>query len=473
MAISPQELSLHKLPPQNIDAEQAIIGGILIENDAIDKIVGILDQNGEDFYRDAHRKIYKAMLSLSNQNEPIDLVTLSSTLRSGGILESVGGSSYLAALVESTPTAANIVYYANLVREKSLLRRLINSSTEVITRCYAGGEKIENLLDDAEKIIFEVAQDKTKRSVYHIKDLIKHTFEAIEELSTREGHLTGVTTGFNRLDDLTSGLQPSDLIVIAGRPSMGKTALALNIAQNSAEAGFPVAIFSLEMSKEQLAQRLLASRAKVDLYRIRSGKLKNEDWPKLTTALGILYESPIFIDDTAAQSILEIKAKARRLTKQHNIKLIIVDYLQLVKGRHDADNREQEISDISRSLKAMAKEFNVPVIALAQLSRMPERREEKRPQLADLRESGAIEQDADVVAFVFREVVYTACKCPEEDKANKRCACDRSKIAKDAEIIVAKQRNGPTGPIKLTFLDEYTSFENQAQGHYSASGWVE
>ena len=470
------DLSLYKLPPQNIEAEQSVLGAILIEPDAINKVISILDPGGEDFYRDAHKKIFRLMVSFSNrENDPIDLVTLPSALKDIGILESVGGVSYLTALMESTPTAANVVYYAKIVREKALLRKLIGSSTDVITRCYNGGEKIEDLLDDAEKLIFEVAQDKTKRSFYHIKDLVKATFKTIEDLSGRDSHVTGVPTGFDKLDGLTSGLQPSDLIVIAGRPSMGKTAFCLNIAQNAAESGNPVAIFSLEMSKEQLVQRLLASRAKVDLHRIRSGKLRNEDWSKLTTAVGILHDAPIFIDDTPAQSILEIKAKARRLAKQEGIKLVIVDYLQLMRGRHDADNREQEISDISRSLKAMAKELHVPVIALSQLSRMPERREEKRPQLADLRESGAIEQDADVVAFVYREVLYTPCKCSEETKGTTACSCERSKIAKNAEVLVEKQRNGPTGPVKLTFLAEYTSFENQAPGYYAAPPpeWVE
>ncbi|MBI3397775.1 MAG: replicative DNA helicase [Deltaproteobacteria bacterium] len=474
MSVLVQDLSLHKLPPQNSEAEQSVLGGILIENDAIDKVVGILDQSGEDFYRDAHRKIYKAMLLLSDKNEPIDFVTLLAALKNMGTLESVGGSSYLAALVESTPTAANIVYYAKIVREKALLRRLINSSTEIVSRCYDGGEKIEDLLDDAEKTIFEVAQDKTKRSFYSIKDLVTQTFKAIEELSGRDGHVTGVPTGFDRFDELTSGLQPSDLIVIAGRPSMGKTAFALNIAQNAAETGSPVAIFSLEMSKEQLVQRLLASKAKVDLYRLRSGKLRDEDWSKLIRAVDSLHEAPLFIDDTPAQSVLEIKAKARRLAKQHGIKLIVVDYLQLMKGRHNADNREQEISDISRSLKAMAKELYIPVIALSQLSRMAERREENKPQLADLRESGAIEQDADVVAFVYRKELYLACKCPEGARGTDR-ACEKCKFAKDAAIILAKQRNGPTDIINLTFLKEYTSFENQASGHYAdiANKWVE
>ena len=471
-----QDISLHKLPPQNIEAEQSVLGAVLIENDAIDKLTGVLDPGGEDFYRDAHRKIFKAMRSLKDkENEPIDLVTLPDVLKNMGALESVGGVSYLTALVESTPTAANIVYYAKIVRENALLRKLINSSTEIVTRCYNGREKIDDLVDDAEKIIFEVAQDKTKQSVYPIKALTSHTFKLIENLSKNDSHVTGVPTGFDKFDELTSGLQPSDLIVIAGRPSMGKTAFCLNIAQNTAEAGNPVVIFSLEMSKEQLMQRLLAARAKVDLYRLRSGKLKDEDWNKLTTAIGILHESPIFIDDTPAQSVLEIKAKARRLARQDGIKLVIVDYLQLMRGRHDADNREQEISDISRSLKAMAKELNVPVIALSQLSRMPERREEKRPQLADLRESGAIEQDADVVAFVYREVVYTPCKCPDENKGTTACSCERSKIAKNAEVLIEKQRNGPTGPVKLTFLAEYTSFENQIAGYYAAppTKWVE
>lgn len=474
MAIQIQDISLHKLPPHNIEAEQSVLGGILLENSSMDKVIGILDQNGDDFYRDAHKKIYKAMLSLSNKNEPIDFVTLSSALRNMGILESVGGSSYLGALTESTPTAANITYYAKIVREKAVLRRLINSSTEIVTRCYTSGEKIEDLLDDAEKIIFDVAQDKTKQSFYPIRDLVTKTFKTIEELAGNDGHVTGVPTGFNKFDDLTSGLQPSDLIVIAGRPSMGKTAFALNIAQNAAEAGSPVAIFSLEMSKEQLAQRLLASKAKVDLYRLRNGKLRDEDWSKLIRAVDSLHETPLFIDDTPAQSVLEVKAKSRRLAKQHGIKLIVVDYLQLMRGRHDADNREQEISDISRSLKAMAKELNVPVIALSQLSRMAERREENKPQLADLRESGAIEQDADVVAFVYRKEFYIHCKCPEGSKGS-ACTCEKSKYAKDADIIVAKQRNGPTDTVNLTFLKEYTSFENQASGHYAdiVNKWVE
>lgn len=470
MAIQVQDLSLHKLPPQNIEAEQAILGGILIENDAMNKVVTVLDQDGEDFYRDAHRKIFKAMLTLADkENEPIDLITLSSALKNMGILESIGGTSYLAAIVESTPTAANIVYYAKIVREKALLRRLISAATDVVTRCYDGKEKIETFLDDAERTIFDVAEDKTKKSFYPIKDLIKQTFKTIEDISSQHGHVTGVPTGFDRFDELTSGLQPSDLIIIAGRPSMGKTAFCLNLAQNAAEAGYPTAIFSLEMSKEQLVQRLLASKARVDLHRLRSGKLREEDWARLTRTVDSLYESPIFIDDTPAQSVLEIKAKTRRLTKQHNIKLVIVDYLQLMKGKYDANNREQEISDISRSLKAMAKELNVPVVALSQLSRMAERREENRPQLADLRESGAIEQDADIVAFVYRKVVYTPCKCPE-----KPCSCERSKIEKDAEIIIAKQRNGPTDTIRLTFLTEYTSFENQTTSFAGAgTEWVE
>ncbi|MBI3754844.1 MAG: replicative DNA helicase [Deltaproteobacteria bacterium] len=475
MAIQAQDISLHKLPPQNIEAEQSVLGAILMENDAIDKIAGILDSSGEDFYRDAHRKIFKAIRSLKDkENEPVDLITLPAALKNMGALESVGGVSYLAALVESTPTAANIIYYAKIVREKALLRKLINSSTEIVTRCYNGGEKIDDLVDDAEKIIFDVAQDKTKQSVYPIKDLTSHTFKLIENLSKKDGHVTGVPTGFDKLDELTSGLQPSDLIIIAGRPSMGKTAFCLNIAQNAAETGNPVVIFSLEMSKEQLMQRLLAARAKVDLYRLRSGKLKDEDWNKLTTAVGVLHDVPIFIDDTPAQSVLEIKAKARRLAKQEGIKLVIVDYLQLMRGKHNADNREQEISDISRSLKAMAKELHVPVIALSQLSRMAERREENRPQLADLRESGAIEQDADAVAFVYRKEFYITCKCPVEIKG-KGCVCEKGKLAKDAEIILAKQRNGPTDTVNLTFLKEYTSFENQTSGYYATppSEWVE
>ena len=440
--------SLHKIPPQNIEAEQSVLGAVLLENEAINNVLEILATN--DFYSEAHRRIFSAILELSEKNEPSDLITLSNILKDKNQLDSVGGVSYLATLVDNVPSAANIAYYSRIVKEKAILRGLIGTATEIITKSYdTTGSDIENILDEAEHAIFEISENKIKPAFHPIKEIIKDSFRTIEELYEKKELVTGVPTGFEKVDDITSGLQKSDLIIIAGRPSMGKTAFALNIAQHVAiERGTSVALFSLEMAKEQLAIRMLSSEAKVDSQRLRKGFLGETDWPKLTTAAGRLSEAAIFIDDTPAITVLEMKAKARRLKAETGLGLIMLDYLQLMRGSRFSDSREQEISEISRSLKALAKELNVPVVAMSQLNRKVEDRTNKRPQLADLRESGAIEQDADVIAFIYRDEVYNR----SEDNPEKGMA----------EIIIGKQRNGPVGTVKLAFLEKYTSFENLA-----------
>ncbi len=434
-----------RLPPQSLEAEVSVLGGVLLENDALNRVLEIIRE--DDFYREAHRKIFSAILDLYERNEPADLITLSETLKKREALEGVGGIEYLNSLVNSVPTAANITYYAKILKEKSILRKLINRATEIINLGYSASGDVDEFIDRAERSIFEISEDRIRPSFYHLKDIIKSSFKTIEKLYEKRQLITGVPTGFHKLDELTSGLQPAELIIIAGRPSMGKTALALNISQNAAVEGVvPTAIFSLEMAKEQLALRMLCSQAKVDAHRLRGGFLSESDWPRLTRAAGLLSEAPIFIDDTPALSALEMRAKSRRLKAEHNLGLVIVDYLQLMRGRGQVERREQEISDISRSLKSLAKELNVPVIALSQLNRRVEDRGDKRPQLADLRESGAIEQDADVIIFLYRDDVYNK----SEDNPNKGTA----------EIIIGKQRNGPTDTFKLAFLDKYTCFEN-------------
>jgi len=439
--------SLYKVPPQNLEAEQSILGGILLENSSINGAQEIISK--DDFYSEAHRKIFATITELYDKNEPVDLITLSNALKDKSMLDSVGGTSYLASLVDNVPSAANVANYAKIVKEKAILRGLIGSATDIINSCYATGSDVDEVLDKAEHSIFEISENKVRPSFYLIRDIVKDSFRAIEDLYARKELITGVPTGFERIDDLTSGLQKSDLIIIAGRPSMGKTSLALNIAQFAAlEGQTPVAIFSLEMSKEQLAFRLLASEAKVDSQRLRKGFLGETDWPKLTTAAGRLSEAPLYIDDTPAITVLEMKAKSRRLKADAGLGLIVVDYIQLMRAGGYRDNREQEISEISRSLKALAKELKVPVIALSQLNRKVEDRPNRRPQMADLRESGAIEQDADVIAFIYRDEVYNR----SEDNTEKGLA----------EIIIAKQRNGPTGIVKLAFLEKFTSFENLA-----------
>jgi len=433
-----------KIPPQNIDAEQAVLGGILMDSEAITKVLEILDPS--IFYREVHGQIFSAMIDLFERNEPADLVTVTNVLRSQGKLDGVGGTSYLASLAESALTSANITHYAKIVRDKATLRRLIGRATEIISKSYEDPIDVDETLDAAEHSIFGISEMRIRPSFFPLKEVVKDSVKTIERLYDREELITGVPTGFYDIDRLTGGFQASDLIIVAGRPSMGKTAFALNIAQYAAtEAEVPVAIFSLEMSKEHLGLRMLSTLAKVDGHRVRTGRIRENDWPKLIRAAGILSEAPVYIDDAPAISILELRAKARRLKSERKLGMVIVDYLQLMRGRGGkSDTREREISEISRSLKALAKELNIPVVALSQLSRRVEERHPHKPQLADLRESGAIEQDADVIIFIYRDEVYN----PESVEKNQ------------AEIIIGKQRNGPTGIRKLVFLKEYTSFEN-------------
>jgi replicative DNA helicase len=437
------DLLAQRLPPQSLEAEVSVLGGILLENEALNRVLEVIREG--DFYRESHRTIFSALLELYERSEPADLITLSEVLKKRERLEAVGGIEYLNSLVNSVPTAANITYYAKIIKEKSILRKLINRATEIVSQGYADSGDVDEFLDRAERSIFEISEDRVRPSFYPIKDIIKSSFKTIEKLYEKRQLITGVATGFTKLDELTSGLQPSELIIVAGRPSMGKTAFALNIAQHAAiQGGIPSAIFSLEMAKEQLALRMLCSEAKVDAHRLRGGFLSEADWPKLTRAAGNLSEAPIFIDDTPGLTALEMRAKSRRLKAERKLGLVIVDYLQLMRGRAASDNREQEISDISRSLKALAKELTVPVVALSQLNRRVEERGDKHPQLADLRESGAIEQDADVIIFLYREEIYNR---SENNKGK-------------AEIIIGKQRNGPTDKFELAFLDRYTCFEN-------------
>jgi len=443
------DVSSHKLPPQNIEAEQSVLGGILIENDAINKVMEILTP--EDFYRDAHRKIYNALINLSVRDEPADLITLTNELRKIDQLDAAGGASYIASLIDSVPTAANIEYYAKIVKEKSILRQLIQTSTDIITESYQDRSDVESFLDEAERSIFQISENRVRPSFYPIRDIVKQSFKTLERLYEKKELVTGVPSGFKELDQMTAGFQPSDLIIVAGRPSMGKTAFCLNVVQYAAiEKKTPVAVFSLEMSKEQLVIRLLCSEAHVEGTRLRTGFLSEGDWPRLTIAAGNLSEAPIFIDDTAALSVLELRAKARRLKADQGLGMLIIDYLQLMKGRTRAESRQQEISEISRSLKAVAKELNIPVIAVSQLSRRTEERTGMRPQLSDLRESGAIEQDADLILFLYRDEVYNR----SEDNPN------RGK----AEMIIGKQRNGPTGKIELAFLSKFTTFKDLYKG---------
>jgi replicative DNA helicase len=443
------DVSSHKLPPQNVEAEQSVLGGILIENDAINKVLEILTP--DDFYRDAHRRIYNALINLSTRDEPADLITLTNELRKIDQLDAAGGASYIASLIDSVPTAANIEYYARIVKEKSILRQLIQTSTDIITESYQDRSDVESFLDEVERSIFQISENRVRPSFYPIRDIVKQSFKTLERLYEKKELVTGVPSGFKELDQMTAGFQPSDLIIVAGRPSMGKTAFCLNVAQYAAiEKRTPVAVFSLEMSKEQLVIRLLCSEAHVEGTKLRTGFLSEGDWPRLTIAAGNLSEAPIFIDDTAALSVLELRAKARRLKADQGLGMVIIDYLQLMRGRARAESRQQEISEISRSLKAVAKELNIPVIAVSQLSRRTEERTGMRPQLSDLRESGAIEQDADLILFLYRDEVYNR----SEDNPN------RGK----AEMIIGKQRNGPTGKIELAFLSKFTTFKDLYKG---------
>ncbi len=435
--------SLGRIPPQNIEAEQSVLGSMLLDKEAIPVIMEIL--KSDDFYREDHKEIFEAVTDLFDKGEPIDLITVSEQLKLRGTLDGIGGLEYVTNLANAVPTTANARHYAKIVEEKSTLRRLIKVSSDVVNMGYEASEELSYVIDRAEKGIFDVLQKRTSQGYSCIKDVLVDTFNRLEELYNNKGYITGIPTRFADLDYKTAGLQNSDLILIAARPAMGKTSFALNIASNVAiYAKIPVAIFSLEMSKEQLVNRMLCSEAMVDSQKMRTGKLEDEDWKKVARALGPLSEAPIYIDDTPGISIMEIRAKCRRLKLEKNLGLILIDYLQLMQGRGKNDSRQQEISEISRSLKILAKEINVPVVTLSQLSRAPEARAEHKPILSDLRESGAIEQDADIVMFLYREDYYN----PETEKKN------------IAELIIAKHRNGSTGTIELKWRGEYTKFDS-------------
>ncbi|MBO0994877.1 replicative DNA helicase [Bacillus sp. SD088] len=438
------ELFLDRTPPQNIEAEQAVLGAIFLEPSSMMLATEILLP--EDFYRSGHQKIFDCMMKLTEIGKAVDLVTVSEELAASKTLEDVGGISYLSELAVSVPTAANIGYYARIVEEKSLLRRLIRTATNIAKDGYSREDEIEALLDEAEKQIMEVAQRKNAGDFQDIKDVLVKAYDNIELLHNRKGDTTGIPTGFAELDRMTAGFQRNDLIIVAARPSVGKTAFALNIAQNvGTKTEENVAIFSLEMGAEQLVMRMLCAEGNIDAQNLRTGSLTNEDWGKLTMAMGSLSNSGIYIDDTPGIKIGEIRSKCRRLKQEHGLGMILIDYLQLIQGSGNSkENRQQEVSEISRQLKGLARELEVPVIALSQLSRGVEQRQDKRPMMSDIRESGSIEQDADIVAFLYRDDYY------DHESENKNII----------EIIIAKQRNGPVGTVQLAFVKEYNKFVN-------------
>ena len=437
-------MELGKVPPHDLEAEQAILGSMLTDKDAVISAIEVLRE--EDFYREDNKAIYEAIFNLYNRAEPVDIITVKSEIESMGKFEQVGGLEYLAELPEKVPTTANAMKYIKIVEEKSTLRRLIRTANEIIDLGYDQTEDVEDIMEGAEKKIFNIMQEKNQKGYSPLKDILVESFTQLEELYNKKQHITGVPTGFAELDYKTAGLHGSELILIAARPAMGKTAFALNIATNAAvRANVPVAVFSLEMSKEQLVNRILCSEAMVDSNKVRTGKLEEDDWVKLAGAIGPLSEAEIYIDDTPGINVTEIRAKCRKLKLEKNIGMVVIDYLQLVQGSNKRNgSREQEISEISRSLKILAKELNVPVIALSQLSRAAEQRPDHRPMLSDLRESGAIEQDADIVTFLYRDDYYNK----DSDK-------------KDiAEVIIAKHRGGSTGTVELLWLGSYTKFVN-------------
>ena len=434
---------IERVPPQNIEAEQAVLGAMLIKKEAIAEVSQLLKP--ADFYREAHRIVYETMLELFNKNEAVDLITVTEQLRKNDLLEKAGGIAFVTSLANAVPTAANVEYHARIVEEKAQLRNLINSATEIAGMAYEASDDITDVMDKSEKMILEVAARQNSGSFVPIKEILMDTFSKIEKLYETKGGITGLPSGFKDLDKLTSGLQPSDLILVAARPSMGKTAFTLNIAQHGAvHENKSVAFFSLEMSKEQLVQRMLCSEGGIDSQRLRVGELEENDWEKLINAADRLSRAPIYIDDTAGITVMELRSKARRLKAEHDLQLIVIDYLQLMQGRSskNSDNRQQEISEISRSLKALARELNVPVIALSQLSRSVESRQVKKPMLSDLRESGSLEQDADIVMFLYREDYYD----PETEHKN------------ITDVIIAKHRNGPVDTVQLFFHKQFTKF---------------
>ena len=439
-----------RIPPHNLDAERAVLGAVLLEGrEAMPRVIEVLGPR--DFYTEAHRVLYTTMLTLFERSEPIDLITLTEELRRTDQLQFVGGPAALALLIEEASIAAHLMSYTAIVRDMAVLRELIQTSTQIITQAFEAKEDVKTLVDEAERRIFGLAERRMEGNALPVARILKGTFEYIERLYERQEHVTGVATGFEKLDLATAGLQPADFIIIAGRPSMGKTAFALNIAQHvGVGRRGRVLILSLEMSAQQLVQRLLCAEAKVDAQAVRTGRLSSADWGRLTAAAGRLAEAPIFIDDSPAITVLEARAKARRMKAEHGLDLVVIDYLQLMRGRTGVENRQQEISEISRSLKALAKELHVPVVALSQLSRAVEARAQRdfRPQLSDLRESGALEQDADVILFLYRPRVYKDDLPPDEENV--------------AEVIIGKQRNGPIDTVKLVFLPQFARFENIA-----------
>lgn len=438
------DLLFERLPPHDLDAEESVLSAILIDNETLVDVVDIL--SADDFYKAAHQKIYTAITDLFSRNEPADLVTVAARLKEKDELESVGGATYLATIADASPMAINAAYYAGLIRGKASLRSLIRSASSIIERCFLDRGDVGDIVDFAETSVFNISESRQSNAFESLGELIDRNIDMIEARQGNNGGISGLSTGYYRLDSITSGLQRSDLIILAARPSMGKTALAMNIARNVAAAEqVPVAVFSLEMSKEQLSLRLLTSEARIDSNRLRTGFISQEDWRNATDAAGFLNDVPIFIDDTPNISVMDIRAKARRLKMDKGIGLVVIDYLQLMKASSRSDRRDLEIAEISRSLKGLAKELDVPVIALSQLNRMLEQRSEKRPLLSDLRESGALEQDADIVAFIYRDDVYNK----EANNPNRG----------NAEIIIAKNRNGSTGTAFMSFLGAYTRFE--------------
>ena len=428
--------------PSNVEAERSILGAILLDNTVCNQAIELLRR--EDFFLDSHRRIFDKMVSLTERLMPIDLITLSDELRRAGEFEQIGGATYIASLIDGVPRTDTIEPYAKLVKQKSMLRKLISASQQIVSLAFEEEDDADVIIDKAEHLIFQIAEDRIRQGFQYIGDVAHRRLEQIEQMAGRPEMITGVPTGFTDFDRMTSGLQRQELVVIAARPSMGKTALALNMAQYAAKNGNVVGIFSLEMSAEQLVSRLLCSEARVDAHRLRTGYLNREEWARLADALRRLCETKVYIDDSAAVSVMEMRAKCRRLKAEHGLDLLIIDYLQLMAGRGRMESRQQEVSQISRDLKGLAKELDVPVVALSQLSRAPEQRSEHKPQLSDLRESGAIEQDSDLVCFIFREEVYN----PTDENQG------------TAELIIGKQRNGPTGVVPLAFLKEFTRFEN-------------
>lgn len=436
--------ALGRIPPYSLEAEQSVLGAMILNKEAINTAIEQL--HSEDFYKEANKEIFEAIIELFNKNEPVDLITLSEELKKRGNLENIGGVTYLADLSGGVATTSNVKYYCDIVEEKSILRRLIKSCDEIMTKSYESSEEVNSIIEQAEKNIFDITQGRHREGFAPIKEVLLDSFSKIEEMAANQGQLTGLTTGFIDIDNKLSGMQKSDLILLAARPSMGKTALGINIAVNSAiKADASVAVFSLEMSKEQLVQRMISSVAHVDLQKIISGRLVEDEWLKIINAMAPLSQAKIFIDDTAGISLMEMKAKCRRLKIEKGLDLIVIDYLQLMQSESRHENRQQEISAISRGLKALAKEIECPVVALSQLSRAPELRSDHRPILSDLRESGAIEQDADVVLFLYRDEYYNE----DSDKKN------------IGEVIIAKHRNGPTGTVELVWKKEFTKFLNK------------